>query len=414
MATIPKPNRAIQLAIWGTAFILIVLAAFAIRTMTRERVTVVVAHVSYQDLIKSFSTTGKVEPTNDFQVYAQSSGQVQDTYVDIGQKVKPGQLLLKMDDKSALANLAHAQSSVQAASLAAGDIQQGGTLDERNTYASDLSKAQLQRKQDADNLAARQKLLQQGAASPAEVAEAQHRLQIDDTNIASIQQHSTHRYGQAETARAQADLTDARAAVAAAQSSYQNADIRSKVAGTVYYLPIAQYDYVTAGDPLVFVADLTRIRVTAYFDEPDIGNLAAGQSVTIAWEARPGTLWHGRIVQAPTTVINYQQRFVGECLIDVDDATGDLQPNANVTVTVTTQQDLHVLVIPHEALQHDAAGFYVYRIVHNTLVRTPVVTGIVNLKQAEIKSGLSEGDSVALNATTNRDLTNGLAVTPVQ
>jgi HlyD family secretion protein len=38
----------------------------------------------------------------------------------------------------------------------------------------------------------------------------------------------------------------------------------------------------------------------------------------------------------------------------------------------------------------------------------------VNLNRVEIVGGLSEGDSVALNATTNRDLTNGLEVTPAQ
>jgi HlyD family secretion protein len=42
-----------------------------------------------------------------------------------------------------------------------------------------------------------------------------------------------------------------------------------------------------------------------------------------------------------------------------------------------------------------------------------VHTGVINLTQVEITSGLAEGDSVALNATTNLDLSNGLEVTPV-
>lgn len=414
MSSVPTSTRTTQTTIWGLALILFLLAAYALRTMTRERVTVVAAQVEYQDLVKSFSTTGKVEPTDDFEIHAQAAGQVQDVYVDVGDKVKPGQLLLKMDDKYALANLAHAQSTLQAAQLAVSDIEHGGTQDERNTFASDLAKAKLQRQQDAADLEARQKLLAQGAESPAEVAVAKHRLELDDANIRSIQQHSTQRYGQADKARAEAELADSRAAVAAAQSSYANADIRSQIAGTVYYLPVAKYDYVSTGDDLIYVADLSHMRVTAYFDEPDIGNLANGQPVNITWEAKPGMVWHGHIIQVPTTVINYQQRFVGECLISVDDSDGTLEPNANVTVSVTTQQDKHVLVVPHEALQHDNSGEFVFRIVNNKLVRTPVETGIVNQKQAEIKSGLSEGDVVALNATTNRELTNGLEVTAVR
>ena len=420
MASHPKSNPVTQYVILGSALILIVLAVYAVRSVTRERVSVRTAQVTYQDLTKSFSTNGKVEPTDDFQAHAQAAGQVQDVYVDTNEKVKAGQLLLKMDDKYALANLAHADSNLKAAELAASDIQRGGTLDERNTYAADLSKAQLQRQQDAASLAALQKLQQQGAASAGEVTAAQRRVQLDEDNIRSVQQHSTHRYDQADLARAQAQVADARAAITAAQSSFANADIRTPISGTVYYLPIAQYDYVNTGDDLAYVADLTRMRITAYFDEPDIGNLANGQPVTITWEAKPGAIWHGHISQVPTTIINYLTRYVGECFITVDDADGSLKPSANVNVNVTTARHPHVLSVPREALRFEGAHPFVFRIIHDKLVRTPVQLGtpskpaIVNLTEVEITGGLSEGDVVALNATTNRDLNNGLEVTPVQ
>jgi len=414
MALVPKSNRATPFAVWGLALVLVLLAFYAIRSLTRERVPVKSAQVTYADLVKSFSTNGKVELEDDFEAHAQAAGQVQEVYVDAGQKVKAGQLLLKMDDKSALANLAHAQASLRAAELAVSDIERGGTQDERNTYASDLSRAKLQRQQDAASLASLEKLQQQGAASPGEVAAAQQRIQIDDNSLAGIQQHSTHRYDQADLARAQAEVEDARAAVTAAQSAYNTVDIHSPIAGTVYSLPVSQYDYVGTGDELVYVADLTRKRITAYFDEPDIGNLADGQPVSITWEAKPGITWHGHITQIPTTVIQYLTRFVGECFVTVDDTDGILEPDANVNVTVTTAQHSHVLNVPREALRFDGAQPFVFRIIDNKLVRTPVRTDIVNLTQVEITSGLSEGDTVALNATTNRDLTNGLVVTPVE
>jgi HlyD family secretion protein len=416
MAPSPKSNPATKYLIWGIALIIVVAAAFAVRSMTREKITIRTANVSYQDLVKSFSTNGKVEPLDDFQVHAQSAGQVQDIYVDVGQKVGVGQLLLKMDDKIALANLAHANSTLQAAQLGLSDVQHGGTQDERNTYAADLNRATLQRQQDATALAALQQLQQKGAASTSEIAAAQHRLQLDDANLHNIQQHSTQRYGQADLSRSEAELADARAGVTAAQSSYDTADVRSKISGSVYYLPVSQYDYVSAGDDLVYVADLNHMRITAYFDEPDIGNLAAGQPVTITWEAKQGKTWHGHISQAPTTVISYLTRFVGECFITVDDANGDLKPNANVNVTVITAQHPHVLSVPREAMRFDGTKPYVFRIIDNKLVKTPINIGggIVNLNQVEIVGGLSEGDTVALNATTNRDLTNGLEVTPAQ
>ncbi len=414
MASDPKSNRTLRLTIWGAVVILLILAVFSIRSLTRERLTVYVAQVAYGDLVKISSTNGNVEPIDDFQAHAQIAAQVQDIYVDVGQKVKAHQLLLKMDDADALARLASTNSALQAADLAENDIEHGGTQDERNTSAGDLSRAKLQMQRDQANLASLEKLQQKGAASAAEVSAAQQQIALDQSSLHTIEQHTNQRYDQADRARAQAQLEDARAGVAAAQSSYANANIRTPIAGTVYYLPVSQYDYVKGGDDLVFVADLTRLRITAYFDEPEIGNLAAGQSVKIEWGAKQNMVWHGHISLAPTTIINYNgTRNVGECFITVDDADGVLQPNANVTVTVTTAEHKNVLSVPREALHFEDSQPYVLRVLRDRLVRTPVQVGIVNNNFAEISSGLAEGETVALNATTNRDLADGIEVRPI-
>jgi HlyD family secretion protein len=96
----------------------------------------------------------------------------------------------------------------------------------------------------------------------------------------------------------------------------------------------------------------------------------------------------------------------------VDDAHGDLLPNTNVIVTVTTAQRFNALSIPREAL-HTDAGDFVYRVVNGKLVRTPVQVGVANLIRVEITSGLTEKDTVALGAINNRELSNGLPVKTV-
>ena len=143
---------------------------------------------------------------------------------------------------------------------------------------------------------------------------------------------SKGRFSADEVDRARQQLANARADQAAALSSYAGANIRTPISGTVYSVPVAEYDYVPSGEDLLDIADLNLIQIRAYFDEPEIGKLAVGQPVTIVWDAKPNKLWHGHIEQVPTTVITYGTRNVGECLITVDDARGDLLPNTNVTV----------------------------------------------------------------------------------
>ena len=400
-------------ALAGIILGLVALAVFGIRFVTRDVVEVRAAPVTHQNLVSTVPTNGLVEPVELFQAHAQSPGVVEKIYVHVGDKVKKGDLLLKMQDADAVSRLATAKSSLSSAQATMHDLQQGGTQEERLSMEADLARAQQQEDQAQKSLAALRQLQQKGAASASEVAAAEQRLQTATTTLKSVQQRQTDRYSTTDRSKVQAQVNDARAAVAAAQSTYSNDNIRTPIAGTVYAIPVADYDFVNAGETLADVADLKRMRVRAYFDEPEIGKLAVGQAVRIHWDASPNRVWHGHISRAPSTVKTYGTRNVGECLITVDDAQEDLLPNTNVTVTVTVSQRFNVLSVPREAL-HTEGGDYVYRIVQGKLVRTPVQVGVTNLTRVEILSGLTEKDVVALNATSNRDLSNGLAVKIVE
>jgi HlyD family secretion protein len=409
-----ETRRLNPVLMWVIFLAVIVVAALAAHFLSHDQVEIRAAAVNHQNLQSTESTNGKVEPIDEFPAYAPAPGVVARIYVEVGQKVKAGQLLIKMDDSAAAARLAAAKSTLQNAKSGLQDINQGGTQEERNLLAADLARAQSQQQQAANDLAALKQLQQKGAASPSEISSAEARLQNANSLVKSLQIRSTDRYGASDRSRSEAQLADARAALAAAQSGYAGDNIRSKVSGTVYSIPVSQYDYVPAGENLMDVADLNRIQVRAYFDEPTIGVLAVGQAVKISWDARPNQTWHGHISRAPSTIITYGTRNVGECIITVDDARGDLLPNTNVTVTVTTSQRFNVLSIPREAL-HTDGGDYVYRVVNGKLVRTPVQIGPgTNLTRAEITGGLTDKDTVATNSLSNRELSNGLAVKIVE
>ncbi len=411
---VTEVKRSNSRMLWVTVAAVLILSVPFLRYLTRESVEVRTSPVTHESLVSTVSTTGKVEPIEEFQPHAAAPGVVKEVLVETGQKVRTGDLLLRMDDAEAVARLAAANATLRTAEAAESDMQHGGSAEERYTSSSDLSRTQVQQGQAAGNLAALKQLQARGAASAGEVAVAQQRLDALNANLASLQGHGSQRYSPTDRVRVEAQVTDARASLAAAQAAYAGANVRAPFAGTVYSVPISQYDFVSAGEGLLDMADLDHIQVRAYFDEPDIGKLAAGQAVKIVWDAKPNQLWHGHIERAPTTVIQYGNRNVGECIITVDDAHGDLLPNTNVVVTVTTSQRFNVLSIPREALHTEGTSDFVYRVIGGKLARTPVQVGIANNVRAEILSGLSEKDTVALSATTLRDLTNGLPVKPVE
>ncbi|HSU19782.1 MAG TPA: efflux RND transporter periplasmic adaptor subunit [Acidobacteriaceae bacterium] len=399
--------------LWITLAVVAIIIAIYAYSHSHSAVPVRTARVAHEDLVSTVSTNGKVEPVQDFQAHAPAPGVVSKLYVHLGEHVTKNQQLIRMDSSEAASRVAAAQASMLSSSAALQNMQHGGSQEERLAENADLAAAQAELKSATASLSSLQTLQSKGAASANEVAAAQQRVAAAQAKIDQIQTRERSRYAPSDLAAQRAQLAQARSALTAAQSSYASVDVRAPFAGTVYALPVAQYDFVQAGEALLNIADLNRLQIRAYFDEPEIGKLAAGQPVRIVWDAKPNQEWHGHIIQAPTTVITYGTRNVGECLISVDDADGALLPNTNVTVRVTTLQRPDVLSLPREALHTEGNSNFVFKIVNNKLVRTPVQLGVVSLTRVEITSGLQEGDLVALGATTEADLTNGLQVKPL-
>ena len=415
MAT-PEQKRSVVPLLWVAGLAALIALTFTIRAMTREVVAVRVAPVSFRTLSSTVATNGKVEPISDFQAHSPIAGVIEKIYVTEGQHVATGSLLVSMDDSDARARIATAKATLTQAELQQADLHQGGTTEELGQFTANVNTAKLEQQAAEKNLQLEQTLQQKGSASASEVAAAQQRLNTANLALQNASSHLGTRYSSLDRTSAAARVADARANLEAAQIALQNLNIRSPLSGTVYYVARSQYDFVPAGDDLMDVADLNRIQVRAYFDEPEIGKLANGQPVSIVWDAKPDRLWHGHIAHAPTTIITYGTRNVGECIITVDDAREDLLPNTNVTVTVTEMKRTEVLSIPREALHTDGARNFVFKIVNHKLVQTPVELGpLVTLLNVEIDGGLKAGDKVVLGpAIAGRELTDGMAVKTVK
>ena len=401
--------------LWVAGIAVLIAIVYSIRSITRTVVRVVVAPVSYQSLTATVSTNGKVEPVEPFDAHAPGPGVVQNIYVDEGQRVTKGQPLLKMDDTDARSRLAAAQTSLAQAKLQLADLEHGGSSNDQLTYSSNIASAKLEQQAASTNLRAVLSLQKKGSASASEVAAAQQRLDAANLALSSANAHTSTHYNSDDRAAAEARIHDAQVALQAAQSALQDADVHSPINGTVYYIPVSEFDFVHAGDDLIYVADLNKLLVRAYFDEPEIGKLQNGQPVIITWDAKPLQVWHGHIEHIPNTIINYGTRNVGECIITVDDAKGDLPPNSNVTVKVTEAKREHVLSVPREALHTDGSRNFVYTIADGKLRETPIEPGLLNNTNVQVLSGLNPHDTVVLGpADAGKDLFTGLPVKPVE
>ena len=355
------------------------------------------------------STNGKIEPIQNFEAHAPIATTVKHLLVKEGDRVRKGQLLLQLDDADIRSQAARAQAQVKAAQADQSAITKGGTQEEVLTVNSQLVKARSARDLAQHNLEALRRLQQDGAASPGEVRQAEDALQRAQADVTLFEQKQKDRYSKPEEARIEAQGAEAQAAYDAAEDALLKSSVRAPFDGIVYSLPVKQGAFVQAGELLLQEADLSRVLVRAFVDEPDVGRLQAGQKVEVTWDAVPGRMWTGTVNTVPSTVKLRGSRNVGETTCVVDNKDIRLLPNINVGVTIVVAEHSNVLTLQRDALRIDDSKPYVFRIVENHLKRQTIEFSLQNLTRVEITSGLAEGDSVALPAE-DKPLVDGAAV----
>ena len=355
------------------------------------------------------STNGKIEPIQNFEAHAPISTTVQRLLVKEGDHVRRGQLLLQLDDADIRTQAARAQAQVKSAQADQSALKTGGTQEEVLTLNAQLAKARSTRDAAQRNLDAMRRPQQDGAASPGEVRQAEDALQRAQTDATLLEQKQKDRYSKPETARTEAQAAEAQAAYEAAEDALVKSSVRAPFDGIVYSLPIKEGAFVQAGELLLQEADLSRVRVRAFVDEPDVGRLQSGQKVEITWDALPGRTWTGNVSTVPSTVKLRGSRNVGEATCVVDNKDLRLLPNINVGVTIVIAEHNSVLTLERDALRIDESKPYVFRVVDNHLKRQAIEFSLQNLTRVEITSGLSEGDLVALPAE-DKPLSDGAAV----
>jgi HlyD family secretion protein len=403
-----------RLWFWLGSAVLLIVIFFTVRAMTRDRLQVRVAQATHMQLVSTVSTNGRVEPELNYELHSPISTLVKEVYVQPGDQVAAGKLLMVLDDLQARAHEASAESGVKAAQAGLEAALHNGTQQERQMATADSTRARLERDEARRSLETLTKLNQTGASSSSEVAAARQRLETAEANLHALEQGAINRYSPVEVERARAALADAQAGLAEARQVVAHSVVRAPAAGTVYQVEAGRTEFVEEGKLLLQLADLRHERVRAYFDEPEIGRLAVGQKIQIKWDAKQGHIWNGHIERTPITVMNLGTRSVGEVLVKIDDLDSELLPDTNVTVTATISSEPNTLSIPREALHSENGKTYVYRVVKNALQRTDVTIGTINLTQVAILTGLEQGDLVATGSENGQPLQEGIPVKVVR
>jgi len=377
-----------------------------------------------ENLISSISSNGKVEPISPYVVRAQLDTFVKKIYVTEGQTVKKGQVLLELNVKEAAAQLAETKAKLLRVQNDLRAAKAGGKADEAAKVAGDLAKAEgeqerLQRNHDSlTRLAAGQAATKEDlAANDQALANAKAEV----TRLLAVKQEFD-RQANLDAERGELQVQQTLSEMAALEDKVIDGRITAPADGTLYSLgrnaaglPLKAGDYVKLGDLLAEMADLHRVRVRAFIDEPDLGALETDEPVIITWDALPNRSWLGKTEIIPKQVVPHGTRSVGELLCAVNNDKVELLPNINVNVRIHSRQRLNVLAVPRGAVASEGEHRFVFVVKakqlgvgKSTLEKREIKVGIADATSYEVIGGLQEGEMVALPGDV--DLRDGMAV----
>lgn len=361
------------------------------------------------------STNGKAEPAAWAAARAETIGVVRAVDVHRGEKVTAGQPLVILDTAAAQSELAAALAQEQEAQADLTSLSQGGKTAALASVNDKIKSAQATLQAAEREYKSNERLFAKQAATRVQLQDSKDGVETARLQLESFQDQRKNLATESEKGVAKAKLHDAQAAVALARHKITLGSVRAPISGTIYQFDLKIGSYLHPGDIVALIGKLDQMKVTVYVDEPDLGRVGMGMPVLITWDARPDQTWHGAVEKLPTEVIALGTRTVGEVTTIVENPNHDLLPGVSVNAIIVSHVAKDALAVPKSALRTLGGADGVYKLVGDHLQWTPVKTGMSDINDVQILSGLKPGDRVAdrVVSPSDAEMKSGMRVRPV-
>jgi HlyD family secretion protein len=286
-----------------------IIALGACNKTTDPALVIDTAPVERRSIVLSAQANGTVEPIDIVEVKSKASGTIIKMPVDVGSVVKTGDLLVQIDPRTV--QNAYDQA---AADLASSTVARAVALAQRNRSAD---------------------LYQQKIITATEMETA------------------TVAFSNADAA-----VIKARTNLSTAKLQLEDATITAPTNGTVILRPVSVGTVITSastaasgGTTILDMADLSKVRMRAFVNETDIGNVKAGQTATVAVDAFPNRKFVGIVEQVQPEAVVQSSVTMFPVLVSLNNSDGALMPGMNGQVVMDILRKDNVLAVPSDAIR---------------------------------------------------------------
>ena len=367
------------------------------------------------------SATGYIVAHHTINVNSKVTGRLAWIGVEKGDKVKEGQVIVRLEDQEFRASYLQAEGAVANAKAYLEELQHGSRPEEVAQAQHNLDEARATLANDKLTLDRTKELAGGGVVSRQQLDDATAKFESDQQRANSLEkafQLSKIGPRAEELDRAQGAMMQARGQLEYAKSQLDATVIRAPVTGTILdrtaekgELITAQFASAAAGGPqgsVVSLADLNDLQVELDIAQADFARLGPAQKAMVTTDAYPDKQYDGQIAQISPEA-NRQKATVQvkvQVLNPGKYPDVQLRPEMNATVRFlandkpATSKDPSGVFVPSTAMR-DHDGKKVVYIAYNGKALAREVHIVSQRADGALVSGLVGGESVITTAPTN-------------
>ena len=347
-----------------------------------------------RELVQRVVASGRVLAPARIQIGSVVVGRVTRVAVEKGDRVKAGQVLVRLDDAESRAALAQARSAV---AQAAARLEQVEVVSAQVTTQA-VRQAELRLEQAEVRLARNRTLAEAGSVSRSDLDDAIQARDLAASQLATARIQASAAAGGADRRAVLAALEQARGAEQAALARLDQLQIRSPAEGVVTERDVEPGDVVQPGRTLLVVARDGPTQLSVLPDGKNLAFLRIGQPATASVDAFPDRIFPARVAYiAPSVDLS---RGTVEVKLDVPDPPPFLRPDMTVSVNVEVGRDPAALVLPAGAVRDVGTDPWALVVREGRTVRQTVKVGMRGEGAIQVLSGLVAGEAVVAPASS--------------
>lgn len=355
-------------------------------------VQVRVAPVVSREVQRVVESVGTLYPFDETVISAEIEGRIDAVNIDLGDRVKQGQVMVHIMDEEQRYLLAQMEAQLRQS------MERLGLRDE-NEKVKDIRETPDARRAHAELFDAEQRygrvrsLVDQGIGSKSDLDQAEARFKAMQAAYDSSLYQVRNVLQEVERYKAQLDLQ---------RKKLRDATVKAPFAGSVKDRQVTLGQYVRPNTPLLTMVKTDPVRLRLEVPERMAPWIRTGQTAEVSLEAFADRKFTARIWRIAPTVDQSKRTFLVEALID--NPNDELKPGSYARARVPTNKVERIRLVPTRAVTYLFGSNKAYVVKNDdTIDARELKLGDRYDQEVEIVEGINEGERVATTQLTRLD-----------